>query len=329
MNANKKKLGTFNLQLASTDSNYKIGKTYDKLNYSKCTVTKEGNKYKINEKKSSKEEGNFTGTKMTEQTSKYLIMKVKPDGKTIEVFPADDWYSFKKDITYNTIPLEEAEEKMKVSKGNALDVFLKNKSSAVKKEKKTKEDREEVQAFSGGGGGGNRFVTEDDGDDRKYFNKKEEEAEERESVDLDLKEIPSDIEEGLKGKETVPINNFIPSSQEEESEDSFFSKKDENSDLGDDDDDISQIDNEYFLKQKRSPDHELDRSGGKVQKIGVSLEECLSNLLSRNSRMTESHIIKELNKQGFMDLSKLATLLGRMCNKFQEGKDIYYYKRPE
>jgi hypothetical protein len=336
MNTNKKKLGTLNLQLAATDATYKVGKTYDKLNYSKCAVTKDGNKYKLTEKKSAKEETNYTGTKMTEQNSRYLIMKVKSDGKTVEAFPSDDWFTFKKDISYATIGLEEAEEKMKIIKGNALDIFLKNKSATVKKEKKTKEEREETGTggATGGGGFSKRFVMEDDEDDRKYFNnkKEEEDHEDKDSVDLDLKEMPSDIEEGLKGKEGVkkPVNNFIPSGSEEESEDSFFSKKnDENSDLGeDDDDDISQIDNEYFLKQKRSPDHDLtERSGTKVQKTG--LDESLRNLLSKNGRMTEGQIVKELNRLGFMDLARLSLLLIRMCNKFQEGKDVYYFNKPE
>jgi hypothetical protein len=342
MNSNNKtKIGTLNLQLASTDANYKIGKINEKLNFQKCTIAKDTSKYKLNEKKSSKEEVNYTGSKMTEQTSKYLIFKVKPDGKNVEVFPADDWYLFKKDIHYTTIPAEEAEEKMKLNRQNALDIFLKNKSSAVKKEKKTKEQRDEERTYGGGGGANlnSKFVMEEDDEDRKFFNKgaEEEPSDNEADADPELKDIPSDIEEGLKGKEkgkTSNNNNFIMSSQDEESEDSFFGKKDDESDVAEDDeddDDISQIDNDYFLGHKRSATDELEKSSSKQQRTSnMSLDESLINILTKNNKMTESQISKELARLGFTDLgNKLHSLLNRYCNKFQEGKEFYYFKKPE
>src|SRR5690348_3337103 len=116
---NRKKLGTLTLQLAGTDSKYKIGKINEKLNYDKVSIAKDKHEYKLSEKKSSKEpDTKFTGTQMKEQTSKYFIFKVNADGKTVDVVPADDWYIFKKDITYTTMLAEEVEEKMKISRFN-------------------------------------------------------------------------------------------------------------------------------------------------------------------------------------------------------------------
>jgi hypothetical protein len=354
MNSNKKKLGTLNLQLATTDAKIKIGKVGDKLNYDKCSITKEKNDLKLIEKKPNKEEIRYTGSVMAEQTSKYLIFKVNQD-KTIDVIPADDWYHFKKDITYSTIQVEEVEENMKQGKGNILDVFLKNKAPATVAKKKEKKPKEEAEERVSGGGGGrgratNNIAMEEDEDEMKYFKQKKEDVEEEDEMDVDkdLKEIPSDIEEGLKGKDkgvatklSTRVNNFIESSEESDS-DSFFGKKNnENSDIGEDedDDDISLIDREYagsegdeqFLKQKRKADQPLDREGGsssKVQRTELNLEESLNNLLTKHKKMSESLIVRELGKLGLGDLgSRLPKVLDKLCKRFQEGKEWIYFKK--
>jgi hypothetical protein len=104
-----KKVGSLNMNLISTEARIKIGKINDKVNPDKCTIQKDNKQYKLIEKKSSRDESKYSGTLLSEQTSKYLLFKFNPETKTIDVMPADDWYIFKKDINYNTMQLEEAE----------------------------------------------------------------------------------------------------------------------------------------------------------------------------------------------------------------------------
>jgi hypothetical protein len=197
---------------------------------------------------------------------------------------------------------------MKSHKGGVLDIF------------------EEGEEIVRGGGGGRIAPAEDSDDDRKYFKKKEDEViVEEEPADLELKEIPSDIEEGFTGKDKKEIYRFIEESEsEEDSDDSFFGKKNgENSEVDEDEDidgmsEIEDLSEEKLLGQKRKAENNIQ----------TTMEETLSNLLSKNKQMTYNQIVKEISRvhtQGEVN-SKLLTLLARMCNKFEQGGEYYYFK---
>ncbi len=302
----------------STEAKIKIGKINDKINSDKCTIHKDGKAYKLIEKKSNKEESRYTGTPLIEQQSKYLIFKINPDLKSIDILPADEWFSFKKDITYNTLQLEDAEQRMKSYKSGILDTFLKNKTITVKKEKKVKEESE--------GGRQGRIVNmeESDEEDRKFFKAREvEEKEEEEHLDKELKEIPSDIEVGLTGKDKNEKLLYIEESEsEEDSDDSYFGKRnDENSDV--EDDEMSEIDEESDKK---------DFLGHKRKSEPIPIEESLSNLLSKNKKMTITQINKELLKFNYNQNeinTRLTNLLSRMCSKYEQDGEYYYFKKFE
>jgi hypothetical protein len=280
-----KKIAEYTIKLKSNLSEFKVGKINDTYNPQKCLIEKEGNtkNFKLLEKKQINEKQKntfYTGKIMADQNSKYLIFSAKPDSNILEIFPADNWYMFKKDINYKTMNSEEAEEKIKLR--SQIIEHLKNKgnSNVIKNNKKEKKDKKNTDIIISN----TQKITknkknfeEDSYDDeeelfnspKKNNNKKNqndfEEISEKELTDLDLREMPSDIEENFFGKvDKKKVKLFDPNDDLsigksdinenediDEEDDSLFedNKNKENSEVEDDDDedDISEIDRKYSI----------------------------------------------------------------------------------
>ncbi len=219
--------------LASKEPICKIGKINDPFTSKKCTLTKDpqSKTYRlIEERPELRDNPRYSGTIMVDQPSKYLVMHYNPETRKIEASPAGDWCFFKKDITYNTMTVEEAEEKMK-NKSFLLD-YIRNRGITTKPKGGKKSKKEEI--FSRGRAPMGRLNDEDEDIEDEVrpslFNQVEEQSEEERPEDMDpeLKDIPSDIEEefikGKKLKEEKKREGYI---MEDSSEDALF---------GDDDD---------------------------------------------------------------------------------------------
>jgi hypothetical protein len=198
---------------------------------------------------------------MSEQTSKYLILQFNQETKKMEIFPGGEWCSFKKDINYKTLTLEEAEEKMK-SKNVLLD-YIRNRGviSKAKKEKKVKTESENI-SFGDRLPIGRLNDEDEDMEDEvrnKLNDKIEEQSEEErpEDLDLDLKEIPSDIEEGfIKGKNVKEEgegdkddNKYV-----ESSEDTIFGNDDDDDEDEEDADNDEDLDDQGFSEIDKDED---------------------------------------------------------------------------
>jgi hypothetical protein len=356
----KKRIASIPIVLASTESKIKIGKISDEFKSDKCQIMKDpsSKSYKLSEKKG-KGESRFTGTLLADQSSRYLIMKYNPETNKIEAFPSDDWYDFKKDIFYQTLSLEEAEEKLKSK--SVFNDYLKNKntpaggkSSGKKDKNEDKEEKTKTTKLP------SKKMEEDlDGEEepKQPFKEKKvyDETEEKEDYDPDLREVPSDIEEGFTGKDKSKdiYSKQIPdSSEEESSDDSFFGKGGPASQPSEDEEekDLSDIDREEeenyrkmkqnensFLGQKRAGE-ELQMSSEKVKKQKVAaagttqqgMEEKLLHLLAKNKQMTYNSIVKELTKLEVPSneiQNKLQMMLIRVANKFTQNNETFYYKK--
>jgi hypothetical protein len=379
-NSQKKLIASIPLVLVSKEASIKIGKINDPVNPERCILTKDPatKSFKLLEKKSTKEEVRFTGTMMSEQSSKYLMFQFNSDIGKIEVTPGGEWFTFKKEINYPTMSIEEAEEKMK-SKSGLLD-YIRNKGvlTKPKKEKKKRED-----ASTGRLPFGKLNDEDEDAEDevRQYLTEKvEEQSEEERPEDMDpeLKDVPSDIEEGfIKGtkpkEEDDKSKNNIESQEEDfSSEDDALFGGDEESEVDDEDLDdeggFSEIDKEEdlteeqenyirlntnklnpnliaentgvnfsqreqeFIGTKRKPDESSIRPSDKKQKTSYPIQEVLDTLFAKNKRMTYDRIFKDLLRFNFSKSeleSHLPSLLNRMCDKYSQGTEFYYFKKSE
>ncbi len=340
------------LVLISKEPERKIAKVNDNINPEKTLLTRDPQTrlYKITEKKSNKSETKYSGTHMAEQSSKYLIFKFNSESGKIEVCPAGEWFDFKKEITYPTMTIEEAEEKMK-SKSGLLD-YLRNKGGSTKTKAKKSKDSMTITVSSGG-----RRAVEEEEEEKAPLVESPPSEEDKDDLDLDLKEAPSDIEEdfikGKKNKEETK-NDALDFSSEEDNEENDELFDDDDEDLDNENDDESDVDSEAlidridadanhsgrdFISQKRKGDEAIYdyRPGEKKQRIGSldlipRLEEALLNTLSKNKRITHANILKELSKLNFSKIeidNHLNTLLSKLCDKFLEGSDFYYFKKSE
>jgi hypothetical protein len=278
-----KKIAEYSLKLKSNLSEFKVGKINDIYNPQKCLIEKEGNtkNFKLLEKKqiNDKQKNTFyTGNIIADQNSKYLIFSTKPDSNTIEIFPADNWYMFKKDINYKTMNSEEAEEKIKFRPQIIEHLKNKGNSNAIKNNKKEKKNKKNTDNLPLNTNtqkipkNKKNFEEDSFNDEEELFNSPKrnnkknandfDEISEKELTDLELREMPSDLEENFFGKiDNKKIKLFDPNddlslgkselneNEDIEDDDSLFEddKKDkENSEVeDDDDDDISEIDRKY------------------------------------------------------------------------------------
>jgi len=258
-----RKIGEFQLHLKSQKNELKIGKINDMYNPDRCLIDKEANSksFKLIEKKFDDKLTKFSGSLMAEQTSKYLLFKTDLTTNTIEIFPADSWFMFKKDINYKTINLEEAEDKMKL-KSHIVD-SLKNKGKDTinisSKDKKGKERKDSENNISLGKFKNKKPFDEEEEEDNKCFKKnikeKQEDIEEKDDTDLELKEIPSDLEEDFFGKkkENEKIDLFGDNEEDDDDEavddsSSMFQKSKENSEV---EDDLSELERKFNEQNAR------------------------------------------------------------------------------
>lgn len=261
--SNLRKVAEYRLRLMTKKSEIKIGKINDNYNPDRCLIEKEANSklFKLTEKKYGDEKTKFTGSLMAEQTSKYLIFNAKASSDIIEIYPAENWFMFKKDINYKTINSDEAEEKMKL-KSHIVD-SLKNKGShtgvAPGKEKKNAKERKGSEDNAAEGRRGiRRTLDEDEEEDNKFFKKnaKEnlEEIEEKDDTDLELKEMPSDLEEDFFGKKKEEKVDLFGSNQDEDESSlgdemsDLFEKSKENSEV---EDDLSEVERKFNEQSAR------------------------------------------------------------------------------
>ena len=298
-NNNSSKLtGSYPMRFVSLENKMKIGKINDTISFDKCTITKEPGvkSFKLSERKSNKQEIKYTGIPTGEQTSKYLIIKYNKESKQFDLIPVDeDWYFFKKEIHYNTIPLDDAEEKMKAK--NVLIDYIRNKgTTTVTKGKKAKqtENKDSEPASSKVRKTVNKFEEEDDEDDRKAFDKedkKELSEYENDEPDIDLKEIPSDIEEAFtsgndKTKSKLLFQEMEDLPEEESESDDIFGKENENedSDIQDDDSGLSEVGankaNKNLLGNKRKGGELKHHDKKKQNNFDIdALSEALDNFI--------------------------------------------------
>jgi hypothetical protein len=340
------------LVLVSKDAETKVAKLNDAINLERSQFTRDPQtkQYKITEKNTNKQEIKYTGSHMAEQSSKYLIFKFNSETGKIDVAPAGEWHDFKRDINFPTLSIEEAEEKMK-GKSGLID-YLRNKGGPPSKSKVKKGKDELTINISTK----KNYVAEDEEELQAPIIESASE-EDKDELDLDLKEAPSDIEEDfIKGKKAKEEENKIEglgftSEDEENQEDNEDLFEDDEEDF--DGDNFSDVDSEAlidkidadanlgkdFLNIKRKGDENIydQRPGEKKQRTGnfdliPRMEESLLHTLSKNKRITHPNIIKELMKLNFtkneIDIH-LNTLLSRFCEKFQQGNEYYYFKKSE
>jgi hypothetical protein len=359
MNTNSSKssklIASIPLVIYNKDSKIKIGKINDTLDTEKCLLTKEQQtkNYKLIEKKQ-KFEIKFTGSLLAEQSSKYFIFKFNEETKKIEGFPGDDWWTFKKDIQYNTMSLEEAEERLKAKSG--FTDYIRNKGSVVKGSKKEKVFKEEKET-------GIKLTRLNDEDEeildevKTFVFEREQKSEEdrEEDIDPELKDIPSDIEEVFMGKVKdkdeafgEPAIDDEIDEEESESSDGFFGKKDEESDDVDVseelssiiekdesmvDDEISQSkikQNEYIGNKRRGEEMNNFSENLKKQKTASEMEDVLDNLFAKNKRMTYEKIVRELIRLNFKQEHvgiSLPLILSRSYGKYSQGGENFYFKK--
>jgi hypothetical protein len=354
-NSHPHKMLSIPMVLVSREAETKIAKLNDTINLEKSQFTRDPQtkQYKITEKKTNKQEIKYTGSHMAEQSSKYLLFKFNSETGKIEVSPAGDWHDFKREINFPTFSIEEAEEKMK-GKSGLID-YLRNKGGPATKSK-TKKAKDE---FTINISTKKSNAVEEEEDFQNFQAPVIESAseEDKEELDLDLKEAPSDIEEDfIKGKKTKEDNKLEGLGFTSEEDDN----QDENEDLFEDDEDdldgdnFSDVDSEAlidkidadeanfgkeFINVKRKGDENIydQRPGEKKQRTGnydliPRMEEALLHTLSKNKKITQPNIVKELLKLNFSKNeidTHLNTLLARFCEKFQQGNEYFYFKKSE
>ena len=223
---------TIPLVLGDKESKLKVGKILDPIVHENSLInTTDGKSYTITEKRNNKQDNQYIGTYFAEQTSKYIILKYNESTKRLEAYPATEWFSFKKSIKVRLSELNEDDDKRKKQK-SIIDLFKKKGVvEPVKKQRKKK----------GPSLGGSNLLSNTQPEEEEIPEEEEAKNESDEGFsseeDPELKDIPSDIEEGLNmKKEKTKLEKVVLSKMKEEEEE----EKDEN----DDDNDSYAIDEE-------------------------------------------------------------------------------------
>jgi len=351
-----KKLGTFKLELKTKDPNNNIGKINElKYPLDKVVIKKESKSiFKMFNKKNM-ETSEYTGTQMSDQTAKYLLLNFSAGRSTVDVIPVNNWYYFKKDIKYKTKTTEEAEEELKKKSVNKL---TKKPQKPVKEKEiktgitKSLEDDLEIEEEK---------KAEASDDDRQFFNtfsssktkryRVKNEDDELEDPEIE-DNIPSDYEDFIKDddknkKSTKDIikkgidseedssigdnNQLIESEAEEGSSDEM--EKDEREDmkrLGISNNEGTTI----FLNHKRSNEMDSNMLEKRIREEAItSMEEVIRRIIQKNVQIKYEDLTKELKSQGypvdnFQNKEKLSRFLAMNCKKFtnQNKEDMYYLK---
>lgn len=211
---------TIPLVLGEKESKIKVGKILDPIVHQNSQITQqEGKSFVLLEKRLNKPDNKFIGTNFAEQTSKYLILKYNESTKRIEAYSATEWYSFKKSIQVNTTQSLEDDDNRRKKPRSIIDLF--KKKGVPEPVKKTRKKKNLTGNFM------SRAIEEEEDvqdEDKKDANKEEESDGFSSENDPELKDIPSDIEEGLnmkkeeEGLEKVVMNKMKQEKKEEEEE---------------------------------------------------------------------------------------------------------------
>lgn len=339
------KLISIPIILTSKEADNKIAKLNETINLEKTQLTRDPQtkQYKLTEKKVNHKDAKFSSTHMAEQSSKYLIMKYSSETGKIEVIPAGDWYDFKKEINFPTMSYEEAEDRNN-AKFSLLD-YLRNKGPAPKNKGKKPKDETTITVST------KKASQEDEEQPPQII---ESESEENLLDDPDLKELPSDIEEEfIKGKKTndeigKKAEIFVHSSEEV--------SDDDNEDLFDDNEEMSEGTDEFidkldgelekklpmgkeFLNVKRKGEEDIYDTRPKEKKARTGnydliprMEDGVLHILSKYKRITFNNIQRELTQMNFMTSEielHLNSILSKLCNRFQQANEYYYFKKSE
>ena len=252
---------TIPLVLGDKESKLKVGKILDPIVHENSLInTTDGKSYTITEKRNNKQDNQYIGTYFAEQTSKYIILKYNESTKRLEAYPATEWFSFKKNIKVRLSELNEDDDKRKKQK-SIIDLFKKKGVvEPVKKQRKKK----------GPSLGGSNLLSNTQPEEEEIPEEEEAKNESDEGFsseeDPELKDIPSDIEEGLNMKkektklEKVVLSKMKKEEEEEEDEDdddNDSSAIDAEIDKADSDVDEEVVDKE-LLKLKRGRDDDDD-----------------------------------------------------------------------
>ena len=236
---------TIPLVLGDKESKLKVGKILDPIVHENSLInTTDGKSYTITEKRNNKQDNQYIGTYFAEQTSKYIILKYNESTKRLEAYPATEWFSFKKNIKVRLSELNEDDDKRKKQK-SIIDLFKKKGVvEPVKKQRKKK----------GPSLGGSNLLSNTEPEEEEIPEEHEEEAKNESDEgfsseeDPELKDIPSDIEEGLNmKKEKTKLEKVVLSKMKEEEEEDLSKMKkeeEEEEDENDDDNDSYAIDEE-------------------------------------------------------------------------------------
>ena len=352
-----KKLGTFKLELKTKDPVNNIGKINEmKFPLDKIIIKKESKSiFKMFSKKNL-ENSEYTGTQMSDQTAKYLLLNFSSGRSTVDIIPINSWYYFKKDIKYKTKTTEEAEEELKKKSVNKLTKKpqkpVKEKEGKVGNIKSLEEDfelEEEKKA-------------EASDDDRQFFNtfsssktkryrvrNEDDEFEEQENED----NLPSDLEDLIKeddkNKKTTKeiIKKGIDSDEDSsigenhqliESEGDDGSSDEMEKDEKEDMKRLGISNNEgttIFLNHKRSNEIDSIEFEKKLREENKSsIEDIIRRIIQKNVKIKYEDLIKELKSQGYsvdnnQNKEKLTRFLSMNCQKFtnnQNKEDMYYLK---
>lgn len=343
---NSQNIESYIVTLGSKESKIKIGKVLDDVNFSNSQIVNDGKNFCLYEKKAGKSDTKYIGSSLAEQTSKYLIFRFNESTRRLEAYPVNEWYSFKKEIYLaQTLTLEEVEEKMK-PQVSVINLF--KKKGVVEPPKKGKRKKNANQK-NVKGGNEIELLDELPHEKEEPLPKENDDLNDSE-LDPELKDIPSDIEEGLQQtKEPTLIEKTLATQNDEpksvdESNDSFDVDDNEN-DLDDYSDDFenapSEINEEEVdkgmaqaqmgmigLKRKRDDD---GNEGKKSRSTFSEMEEALDNMLARNKQMTYEKIAKEMARRySTYDIEMyLKPVLDKNTKMFTQGSETYYFKKFE
>lgn len=252
---------TIPLVLGDKEAKLKVGKILDPIVYANSLInTTDGKSYTITEKRQNKQDNQFIGTNFAEQTSKYIILKYNESTKRLEAYPATEWFSFKKNFKVIKTEQNEDDDNKRKKQKSIIDLF--KKKGVVEPVKKAKKKK----GTNGGGASNIPMSNELEEEEEAPEEKKEEKNEESDGFsseeDPELKDIPSDIEEGLNmKKEQTELEKAVLSKMKKEEEEEEEDDEDDNDSFAideeiekaDSDVDEENVDKE-LLKLKRGRD---------------------------------------------------------------------------
>jgi len=330
----------------SEDNKISIGRVLDAhFNAENFSLSKESqNTFKLISKNSisnpNKTESKFTSTVMSEQTAKYILLSYRPSKNSIDIYPTEEWNSFKKEPNYKIKDIEEVEEIMK-NQGKPND--LKSRKGKGKKGDKLMLDLDQED-------GGK---DDDNDEDRKLFEaekpepmfplkKKKKKGMGDDDDELELSDMDEDdfydkfkyIEKKEEKPEIDPNKEIETPSVENSIDDSLLGEDEGIESLADegmseelDDDENSDGKNNDITGNKRKREAEYENNREKKLKTDKIIEDAFVGILTRKRKLKKDEFIKELKMLNYDDSEiqlKIQTLLNKFCSRFDERNETFY-----